>query len=151
VLFSERLPPFLSALDMFRSHPLLGVGPGTFKYHFMDARMEIDKHYPASWTRGWPMNFGETHNDHLQTAAESGLPGYLLFLAAIGVIGLSARRKRTAAAAPATARFAHAFRAPLAVTFFVLCLAQFPLQIAAPRLMILTLAALSLGWETLRE
>jgi O-antigen ligase len=151
VLFSERLPPFLSALDMFRSHPFLGVGPGTFKYQFMDARMEIEKHYPASWTSGWPMNFGETHNDHLQTAAETGLPGYLLFLAAVSVVGLSARRTLTAATAPARARFAHAFRAPLAVTFFVLCLAQFPLQIAAPRLMILTLAALSLGWETPRE
>jgi O-antigen ligase len=151
ILFSERLPPFLSAFDMFRSHPLLGVGPGTFKYHFMDARMEIDKHYPASWTSGWPMNFGETHNDHLQTAAETGLPGYLLFLTAVGVAGLSARRDTRAASVPARERFAHALRPPLAVTFFVLCLAQFPLQIAAPRLMILTLAALSLGWEGPRE
>ncbi len=151
VLFSDRLPPFLSAFDMFRSRPLLGVGPGTFKYHFMDVRMEIATHYPASWTSGWPMNFGETHNDHLQTAAETGLPGYLLFLTAVGVVGLRARRSLTAATAPATARFAHALRVPLAVTFFVLCLAQFPLQIAAPRLMILTLAALSLGWESARE
>jgi O-antigen ligase len=151
VLFSERLPPFLSAYDMFRSRPLLGLGPGTFKYHFMDARMEIEKRYPASWTSGWPMNFGETHNDHLQTAAETGLPGYLLFLTAVGVVGLSARRHADAATAPATARFAHALRPPLAVTFFVLCLAQFPLQIAAPRIMTLTLAALSLGWERPRE
>ncbi len=151
VLFSERLPPFLSALDMFRSHPILGVGPGTFKYHFMDARMEIEKHYPPSWTKGWPMNFGETHNDHLQTAAETGLPGYLLFLAAACVVGVRGRWRLEGVNVPATARFAHTLRAPLAVTFLVLCLAQFPLQIAAPRIMILTLAALSLGWELPRE
>ena len=91
VLFSERLPPFLTAIDMLRSHPLLGVGPGTFKFHYMDARMDLQRRYPPAWTRGWPQNFGETHNDHLQTAAETGLPGYLLFLAAVAVVAFRGR------------------------------------------------------------
>jgi O-antigen ligase len=92
------------------------------------------------------MNFGETHNDHLQTAAEAGLPGYALFLAGVAVVAFYGRRRHRPEASAET-QVAHALRPPLAVTFFVLCLAQFPLQLAAPRLMFLTFAALSLGWE----
>jgi O-antigen ligase len=147
VLLSDRLPAFLAAFDMFRSRPLLGVGPGVFKFGFMKARMELEKSYPVAWTRGWPMNFGETHNDHLQTAAETGLPGYALFLAAVAMVGIRGPRQHAAAEDLPVARFARMLRPPLAATFFVLCLAQFPLQLAAPRLMFLTLAALSVGWD----
>lgn len=147
VVFSERLVPFLSAVDMARNHPLAGVGPGCFKYEFMDARFAIEEHYPKQWTRGWPQNFGETHNDHLQVMAETGLPGYALFVAAVLLVAI--RWRRPPADAPQTPEriFAHTLRAPLAVTFFVLALAQFPLQIAAPRLMFLTLAGLATGWD----
>jgi O-antigen ligase len=147
VLLSERLPAFLAAFDMLRSRPLWGVGPGVFKFGFMDARMELEKYYPVEWTRGWPTNFGETHNDHLQTAAETGLPGYALFLAAVAFVGIRGPRQYAVPADQPAARFARMLRPPLAATFFVLCLAQFPLQLAAPRLMFLTLAALSLAWD----
>jgi O-antigen ligase len=146
VLFSERLPPFLTAIDMLRSRPLWGVGPGTFKLHFMDTRMALEGRYPPAWTKGYRENFGETHNDHLQTAAESGLPGYALFLAAVAVVGLTGRRE-TPAAGDSRVRVGRALRGPLATTFFVLALGQFPLQIAAPRLIFMTLAALALGWD----
>lgn len=148
VLFSERVVPFLSAVEMVRAHPVTGVGPGCFKYHFMFTRLELEKRYPASWTRGWPMNFGETHNDHLQVAAETGLPGYALLVGAIALLTIPARRRRSNPV-PRTAEqaVAHAFRAPLAATFFVIALAQFPLQIAAPRLMFLTLGAIAVSWD----
>jgi len=143
-LFSERLVPFLTAVDMVRDHPLLGVGPGCFKYHFMAYRIALPKHYPAQWTQAWPQNFGEVHNDHLQVASENGLPGYALFLAAIAVV--AGWRRRAAAATPEAA-FARALRWPLAAAFFVVCLAQFPLELAAPRLMFLTLGALCVAWD----
>ncbi|HEY2322593.1 MAG TPA: O-antigen ligase family protein [Thermoanaerobaculia bacterium] len=128
-LFSERLVPFLTAIDMTRDHPLIGVGPGCFKYHYMPYRVALFGRYPDAWTKGYPMNWGEVHNDHLQVAAETGLPGYALFLAAIA---LCAGRKKSA------------FRWPLAAVIFVLTLAQFPLELAAPRLVLLTLGALAL-------
>jgi O-antigen ligase len=148
VLFSERVVPFLSAIEMVRAYPVTGVGPGCFKYHFMPTRMALEKRYPASWTRGWPMNFGETHNDHLQVAAETGLPGYALFAGAIALLAVPARRRRDSLV-PRTAEQAvgHAIRVPLAATFFVAALAQFPLQIAAPRLMFLTLGAIAISWD----
>jgi O-antigen ligase len=148
VLFSERVVPFLSAIEMVRANPATGVGPGCFKYHFMPTRMALEKRYPASWTRGWPMNFGETHNDHLQVAAETGLPGYALLAGAIVLLAIPTRRRRDSVV-PRTAEQAvgHAIRAPLAATFFVVALAQFPLQIAAPRLMFLTLGAIAISWD----
>jgi O-antigen ligase len=153
VLFSERVVPFLSAIEMVRAHPAAGVGPGCYKFEFMDTRLDLDHRYRPEWTRGWPMNFAETHNDHLQVAAETGLPGYAIFLAALFVLAWPSRRRGAVAegapAAPQPVRrsFAHAFRAPLAAAFFVAALAQFPLQLAAPRLAFITLAALAVGWD----
>jgi O-antigen ligase len=152
-LFSERLLPFLTAIEMTRDHPLLGIGPGCFKYHYMAYRVALENRYPKEWTRGWPANWGEVHNDHLQVAAEAGLPGYALFLAAIAIGGgLTWRRLSGGAPAPAEGvtlerTFGRALRWPLATVVFVICLAQFPLELAAPRLMIITLAALCLTWD----
>ncbi|HEX3581897.1 MAG TPA: O-antigen ligase family protein [Thermoanaerobaculia bacterium] len=135
-LFSERLVPFLTAIDMTRDHPLLGVGPGCFKYHYMPYRVGLFGRYPDAWTKAYPMNWGEVHNDHLQVAAETGLPGYALFLAAIA---LCAGRRKSA------------FRWPLATVVFILTLAQFPLEAAAPRLILLTLGAIALTWKEPRH
>jgi O-antigen ligase len=143
-LSSERLVPFLAALDMTRDHPLLGVGPGCFKYNYMEYRVGLETRYGAAWTRGWPMNWGEVHNDHLQVASETGLPGYALFLGALVI--LAGTRRRAAAATP-EAEFARALRWPLAAGLFVLCLAQFPLEVAASRLLLLTIGALCVGWD----
>jgi O-antigen ligase len=145
-LLSERLVPFLAAADMTLDHPLLGVGPGCFKYHFMAYRLALPSHYPPKWTQGWPMNFGEVHNDHLQVSSETGLAGYALFLAALGVVAGVRLRRRARPAAPRAA-FARALRWPLAVGIFVLCLAQFPMELAAPRLMMLSFGALCVAWD----
>ena len=147
-LFSERLLPFLAAVDMTRDHPLLGTGPGCFKYHYMAYRVGLRERYPTEWTRGWPMNWGEVHNDHLQVASEAGLPGYALFLLAIGAgAGIASPAKRRAGPASPEATFARAMRWPLATAVFVVCLAQFPLELAAPRLMLITLGALCITWD----
>jgi len=142
-LFSERLVPFLAAIDMARDHPLLGVGPGCFRYHFMRYRVGLFGRYPPRWTAGYPMNWGEVHNDHLQVAAETGLPGYALFLAAIA---LFAGRRHGKAATPHAA-FARAVRWPLAAAIAVVAIGQFPLELAAVRLILITLGALSITWS----
>jgi putative inorganic carbon (hco3(-)) transporter len=142
-LFSERLLPFLAATEMTRDHPLLGVGPGAFRYHFMAYRVAIAKKYPPEWTRGFPMNWGAVHNDHLQVAAEAGLVGYVLFLLSLSLL---ARRSKPGSAEP-RATFARALRWPLATAVFLVCLAQFPLELAAPRLMLLSFGALCITWD----
>ena len=143
-LFSERLLPALAAVDMIRDHPLLGVGPGCFHYQFMGYRLRLDERYPKAWTRGYPGNWGAAHNDHLQVAAETGLPGYALFLAAIGIV---AGLRRRGAPVRVETSFARALRWPLAALALVLCIAQFPLELAAPRLMFISLGALCITWD----
>lgn len=149
ILFSERLPPFLCAIDMIRDHPIVGVGPGCFKFHYMYYRLALAKRYPNAWTRGYPMNWGETHNDHLQLLAESGIPAYLLFLGAIIVIGRASATPKDESGRPRqlTRRFARDLAMPLVVTMFLMTMTQFPLQIAAGRLMFLYFGALCMAWS----
>ena len=72
----------------------------------------------------------------------------VLFVATIALLAIPSRRSNgNAAVRTAEQTVGRAVRAPLAATFFVLALAQFPLQIAAPRLMYLTLGALAISWD----
>lgn len=146
VASSGRAAPVAAALQMLRDHPLTGVGPGAFKYHFMPYKTLVaDRH--ARTLRGTTgTNFGEAHNDHVQLLAETGVPGYLLFLAAISVIVRTVRERRPASARTAIAR---GISVPLAGTLLVLCLAQFPLYVAITRHLLVTMAGLSIGWSRL--
>jgi O-antigen ligase len=146
-LFSERLLPFITAFEMTRDHPLTGVGPGCFKFHYMGYRVAMRGRYPADWTKGYPMNWGEVHNDHLQVAAESGVPGYLLYLAAIALCIFPLRRTTSQVVTSQKTTFARALRLPLAALVLTLSIGQFPLELAAPRLMLLTLGALCVTWD----
>ena len=141
-VLSYRLSPFVAAAEMFFDRPAIGQGPGTYKFHEMPYRADIADRYTAIESVG--VNFGETHNDHLQLLAENGVPGYALFLAALVLIAGT----WSARAGPGDrARFAGSIGWPLAVAIFVLCLASFPLQIAVTRHLLLTVAALSIGWR----
>jgi O-antigen ligase len=127
---------------MIRDHPFVGVGPGCFGYHYMPYRLAQKAKYPPEWTRGFPMNWSAVHNDHLQVAAETGILGYILFLASLGLLV----RRPTAQPTP-HATFARALRWPLVSAIVLVSLAQFPLELAAPRLMFLTLGALCVTWN----
>jgi hypothetical protein len=103
----------------------------------------IDEKYPQ-WVRLGNESFGQVHNDHLQVLAETGAPGYLLFLTALVMLGMVSLR-RTAIDDPRT-QFARLFALPAAVTFAVLALAQFPMQLTAPMVPAIYLAALCFAW-----
>lgn len=145
VALSGRVAPAMVALRMTREHPITGSGPGTYGYHFMPERSRLAAESHGRIGIGLGVNFGEVHNDHLQLLAETGIPGYLLFLAAIVAI------LRVALRSPESSddrrRFVRALAVPLAGAIFVLCLAQFPLQVAVTRHLILTMAALIVGWS----
>src|SRR5581483_2007701 len=143
-LFTERFTSFVAAWSMFRSHPLNGVGPGAFSWHYYDAKIAAEEQFPSlrhAWNRG--VNFGEVHNDYLQSLAEGGLPGGLCFVALLGFLGsLSFRRAETP-----RQRFVRALALPLAVLWGVLSLAQFPLESTVVRTLLLHLTAICAGWR----
>ena len=97
------------------------------------------------------MNFGEVHNDHLQVASETGLPGYALFLAALVLVASATWRPRTVPAEKeddrSRATFVRLLALPLAVSMFILALAQFPLELVAPTHAYLWAAAAIVAWR----
>lgn len=160
-VLSGRLGAFAAAWEMIKRHPVIGVGPGCFGWQYFPHKLYAEANFPsvlhpvqfdAEGIQRFPtlprtVNFAEVHNDHLQTAAVSGIPGYILFLAAVGVLAAKAKIRERAASATTEGRFAELLAIPLAVTFFVLTLAQFPLELAAPSAAFLFLSALCDAWS----
>ena len=146
---SGRVTPFLSAAMMAKDHPLLGVGPGCFRWRYFDYKLAAERAHP-SLAKAWAadFNFGEAHNDHLQTLAETGLPGYALFVLALLALAASSRRKRDADRDDESERdlLVRTLALPLSVAISVLCLAHFPLHLAASTVVIIYIAALCIAW-----
>jgi O-antigen ligase len=142
---SNRFTPMVAALEMFRERPLIGFGPKTFRYHHMEYSALVESDTPRSAHRSGT-NFLDVHNDHVQLLAETGLPGYAIFLSALFFLS---RRPVASGSEDSRRRIAAALGLPFAVTLAVLCLAQFPLHLAVTRHLIVTIAALVVGWRRL--
>lgn len=145
-LSTDRVAPMVAAWAMFRDHPVTGVGPGAFAWHYYDYKLVAEERLPAlrgAWNRG--TNYGEAHNDHLQVLAESGLLGYTVLLGALGA--LASRSFVGPRASSEVASVARRLACPLAVCCAVLGLAQFPLESTVVRSVIVHFAALVFAWS----
>ncbi len=147
-LLSGRLAPFFAAWRMFLEHPIVGVGPGCFAFHYFEAKVANEMKHPSliNQRSEVPPNFGEVHNEHLQVLAEGGLPAYGIFIAALVVLARPSFRSCDAGTEART-RFAYHLGFPLAVSIFVLSLSSFPLRLAAPTQNTLMFCAMALAWS----
>lgn len=154
-LLSGRLASFSSAMAMLRDHSLTGVGPGTFGWNYLPYKIEVTEADPESFrdTAAASFNFEEVHNDHLEILAETGIPGYAIFVAALVWLMLgSARRRGDDVAVPSpTHTWVRLASLPLAAGFAVLALAQYPLQLASAMSATLFVATLSAAWRPSTE
>lgn len=141
---SFRIVPAVTAFQMFRERPLTGMGPGAFSSMYMTYKLPIDEKYPQ-WLRLGNESFNQVHNDHMQLLAETGFPGYLLFLGALVLLAQVSFRTRNDD--DERTQFARFFAFPAAASFGVLALAQFPLQLTAPMIPMLYFAALCFAWS----
>lgn len=66
----ERLAHWVAGVRMFAAHPLLGVGAGNY-----------DAAYARYALSDWPDALGHAHNYYINTIAETGMLGFLAFLA----------------------------------------------------------------------
>jgi O-antigen ligase len=122
---SGRTASALAAWEMFRDHPMTGVGVYTYQYQFLPYRLRCDTKYPNLLRfASIGANFGEAHTDHLEILAETGIPGYLLFLSVLVYVGSRSFRPRRE---DRESNFGRVIGFPLAAAFFVLTLAQFPI------------------------
>ena len=147
---AARTLPFLTAAEMIRDRPLVGVGPGAFAYNFFDYKLRLQLQHRQLFEHTTEKNFGEVHNDHLQVASEIGLPGYALFLGALTILA-SATWRRTVPSEEtdddSRAAFVRLLGLPLAVSMVILALAQFPLELVAPTQVYLWAAATIVAWR----
>jgi O-antigen ligase len=156
LLLSGRPVAFAAAYEMFKDHPITGVGPGCFKFSYFQYRFKVEEKYPsiaASLPIYQRMNFGEVHNDHLQLLSETGVPGYALFVAACVMLARCSSRKGTRAdASQGESRMlrsetARLLALPTAVALVVSALGQFPLHLAAPLFTYLFVGGTCLAWS----
>ena len=146
-LSTERLTAFASAWSMFRARPLTGVGPAVFSWRYYDEKIAAEERYPSlrrAYNRG--VNYGETHNDHLQLLAEGGVLAYAAFgslIVALAAFSFAVPRD----AIDPRMRFVRALALPLAVFWIVLSIAQFPLETTVVRALLVHLAALCAAWR----
>ena len=145
---SGRVLPIAVGAAILADHPLTGAGPGTFKYHYMPYASRATAERPELLRGSLSRNFAEAHNDHIQLLAETGVPGYLLFLAAVVAVVQTTRR---ADRQNARQEVAHGIAFPLAATLLILCLAQFPLYVPVTRHLVVTMAGLLIGWSRTTE
>lgn len=141
-LTSYRLGPWMSAIEMVREQPLLGVGPGNFaaEYvpHFVKAQLSTRHRLGNPHLTG---SYAQAHSDYLQLLAEAGVLTFLAVLAACGVVVTLLFRARDIPAA----------RELLIVTVVggAAALTWFAMQI--PAVAIVTLVALGRGWALTLE
>jgi len=76
-----RLYYWKAALKLTAQNPLFGIGQGNFGRYY--AKIKPPEAEMAKLV----------HNDYLQQAVESGIPGFILFLSAVGVCMLNATRQ----------------------------------------------------------
>jgi O-antigen ligase len=148
---AARTLPFLTAADMIRARPLVGVGPGAFAYNFFDYKLRLLQRRRNLFEHTTEMNYAEVHNDHLQVAAETGIPGYALLLAALLLVASPTwRHRHEPSDAPdekSRSEFVRLLALPLAVSFFILALAQFPLELVAPTQTYLWAVSAIVAWR----
>ena len=72
----------MASLEITASHPIFGVGPGTFSEY--QASMAAESNQKGMWH--------ETHNGYTQLSSECGIPAFLLYLTAVGMAFISLRR-----------------------------------------------------------
>lgn len=127
---------FLSAcaLDLAKEHPWVGVGPGGFTDGFLRKQGE---RLTAGSSEPWRYTH-DAHNDWLQTAAETGWPGFLLWVGIwIQALRLAWRRKGPGGAALAGGLVALAVQG----------LFHFPLSIPASAGLVWLGLAQAAAWE----
>lgn len=145
-ILSGRSVAFLAAADMARDHPIAGVGPGGFAWHYFDYAIGVRESHPqlaGQMSEG--INFGEVHNDHLQLLAEYGVVGYALFLA--GVVLFIRRLRAAPRRNDERSRLLAFIGMPYVASLLALMAGQFPLNLVTSAAVYAFTTALLLRWS----
>lgn len=81
----ERINRWMCALRMFADRPLFGFGPGTYMFEY--APYQRAKEMTKISTN--MATLGNCHSEYLQPLAETGLPGFIIWISLIVVVFVS--------------------------------------------------------------
>jgi hypothetical protein len=79
-----RLGPWAAAVEMARTRPLIGWGPGTFGAEFVPHRLQAEFRFHRRFVNPFLAgSYAEAHSEYLQAAAEAGIPAAAAALVAL--------------------------------------------------------------------
>lgn len=85
--------PWAAALEMARSRPLVGWGPGTFGAEFVTHRLGAELRLHRRLVNpSLAGSYTEAHSEYLQATAEAGVPAGLACLGAVGALTVGVLR-----------------------------------------------------------
>lgn len=150
----ERLMMYAGSSDIIRRHPIFGTGPGRFANEFYGAMATISEEDSTGVFAFYSRPFAawvteQSHNDYLQLAVETGLPGLILFLGAMTAL-LAALWRIVSDRDDPRRRTAMALLIGL-VAFFSIMLTSFPLHMPSRTAVFWMLVAASLGLVSSRR
>jgi O-antigen ligase len=84
----ERINRWKSAIRMFEAKPLVGFGPGTYRFQYAPFQRSYEQTY-VSTNSG---SLGNAHSEYLSPLAETGIIGALIFVVLIVLTVRTGRR-----------------------------------------------------------
>ena len=91
-----------ATMEMVRDNPITGVGPDRFHHEHLTYQAEYFKN-PSNRKYAYLVNMEKqrnAHNEFLQVAAETGIPGFIVFLCLVGCLALGLWRSVSATQDP---------------------------------------------------
>jgi putative inorganic carbon (hco3(-)) transporter len=82
----ERINRWKCAWRMFEDKPLMGFGPGTYQFYYGQFQVSSDLNYHSTFAG----DKGHAHSEYLNYLSETGLPGLIIFLLILFVVGKTA-------------------------------------------------------------
>ena len=122
-LLTGRLDAWRGAWWMLTQNPWTGVGQGAYRAEYGEARLALHQEGVRFYRRQHQPYFVNAHNEPLEVAAETGIPGTLALLFGLAVLARSLRRGNW------NEEEASLFPAVLAV-IGILALTNFPFRVA---------------------
>ncbi|MBR0169930.1 MAG: O-antigen ligase family protein [Bacteroidales bacterium] len=110
----ERLNRWASAMRMWKEHPVMGCGPGTYQFLYAG----YQRSYQLSTISTNAGNLGNAHSEYIGPMTEQGIPGVLLMAALFLVTFATGVRVYRTARDPDVARMALAFTLSL-LTYYI--------------------------------
>lgn len=110
----ERLNRWASALRLWKEHPVVGTGPGTYQFLYAS----YQRSYQLSTISTNAGNRGNAHSEYIGPLTEQGLPGVALVVAVFMATFATGVRVHRSAKSPAVANMALAFTLSL-LTYYV--------------------------------